>query len=171
MRSTISAKIVRDVLGHVIIDDFRGKYFFLSNFYLRTFTMYGIVFDCSERAYMWHKTDLQTEKDAIMAVKTPADVKEQGGPGFTTKKPGWDEIHRQPSMFSVRDAQYTQNPDLKQRLLNTEDSLLIEGNWWHDNFWGDCNCPKCICIPGENYLGKTHMSLREKYKNEVAATN
>ena len=48
------------------------------------------------------------------------------------------------------------------RLLSTSNATLVEGNWWHDNFWGDCYCPKCKGIPGANTLGRLLMELRSK---------
>jgi predicted NAD-dependent protein-ADP-ribosyltransferase YbiA (DUF1768 family) len=44
-------------------------------------------------------------------------------------------------------------------LLGTGQLLIVEGNWWHDNFWGDCQCPKCYKI-GANNLGKILMEVR-----------
>ena len=26
----------------------------------------------------------------------------------------------------------------RQQLIDTGDAMLIEGNWWHDNYWGNC---------------------------------
>jgi predicted NAD-dependent protein-ADP-ribosyltransferase YbiA (DUF1768 family) len=54
--------------------------------------------------------------------------------------------------------------ELKKILLNTENSILIEGNSWHDNFFGNCTCIKCKDIKGENHLGKLLMKIREKLK-------
>jgi predicted NAD-dependent protein-ADP-ribosyltransferase YbiA (DUF1768 family) len=68
-----------------------------------------------------------------------------------------------PEMYEVVLAKFDQHPELLTRLLATDESLLIEGNWWHDNFWGDCRCgkkPECRAM-GENMLGKTHMKIRE----------
>ena len=42
--------------------------------------------------------------------------------------------------------------DLKARLLLTGDKKLIEGNKWHDNFWGNCTCKKCENVEGKNML-------------------
>jgi hypothetical protein len=39
--------------------------------------------------------------------------------------------------------------------------MLIEGNWWHDNFYGSCTCNKCV-NKGENNLGKILMKIREE---------
>ena len=55
------------------------------------------------------------------------------------------------------------NTPLMQRLLNTKDAYLIEGNQWHDNFWGICiksDCPKCQDSIGHNNLGLLLMELR-----------
>ena len=40
------------------------------------------------------------------------------------------------------------------------DIMLIEGNYWHDNYWGNCLCPKCKEIEGQNQLGKILMKVR-----------
>ena len=49
---------------------------------------------------------------------------------------------------------------LKEMLISTGDMYIIEGNLWHDNFWGSCTCEKCG-DKGENRLGKMLMEIRE----------
>jgi predicted NAD-dependent protein-ADP-ribosyltransferase YbiA (DUF1768 family) len=56
-------------------------------------------------------------------------------------------------------------PELAEKLLATGDAELIEGTTWHDNTWGNCSCPQCENIPGENRLGKLLMQVREEIKN------
>lgn len=68
-------------------------------------------------------------------------------------------------MYSVLKAKFEQNPFLKQKLLDTNDDILIEYNTWCDNIFGDCTCPKCVHIQGQNYLGKLLMQLREEFRN------
>jgi len=51
--------------------------------------------------------------------------------------------------------------DLKTKLINTGTARLIEGNTWHDNIWGDCSCPRCVGITGQNHLGKILMQVRK----------
>ena len=55
---------------------------------------------------------------------------------------------------------FTQNQEIKEKLLATGNSILIEGNYWHDNFWGNCLCSKCKYIKGRNNLGKILMKRR-----------
>ena len=53
---------------------------------------------------------------------------------------------------------------LKEQLLKTENKILIEGNHWHDNFWGSCVCQKCG-DRGQNILGLLLMDTREELKH------
>ena len=52
------------------------------------------------------------------------------------------------------------NTKLRDKLLSSGDAILIEGNYWHDNFWGDCYCDRCSNIVGQNQLGKLLMKVR-----------
>lgn len=51
----------------------------------------------------------------------------------------------------------------RRKLLSTFSALLVEGNMWHDNFWGNCICSDCIDILGENWLGKLLMEIRNSF--------
>ncbi len=54
---------------------------------------------------------------------------------------------------------------LRRKLLSTFQAELVEGNTWHDNFWGNCVCgerPECSA-PGENWLGKLLMEIRRGF--------
>lgn len=53
---------------------------------------------------------------------------------------------------------YSDALDYLQKLLETGDGLLIEGNNPHDTFWGACK------EKGQNNLGKLLMRLRKSYK-------
>ena len=46
-------------------------------------------------------------------------------------------------------------------LLSTGDVAIIEGNYWHDNFYGQCTCEKCAG-KGKNKLGKLLMDIRSE---------
>jgi len=53
-----------------------------------------------------------------------------------------------------------QDPTIASKLVYTHPHTLIEGNWWHDNYWGDCFCAKCATIKGKNKLGKLLEDVR-----------
>jgi ribA/ribD-fused uncharacterized protein len=50
---------------------------------------------------------------------------------------------------------------LRRKLLSTFGAELVEGNFWHDNFYGNCVCDECADIPGLNHLGRLLMELRK----------
>jgi len=66
-------------------------------------------------------------------------------------------------MFEGVGMKFEQNKDIKDLLISTKGYELIEGNNWHDNIWGDCDCPKCENITGKNLLGKVLMLVRRNY--------
>ena len=58
------------------------------------------------------------------------------------------------------------NTEFRNFLLSTGDLYIEEGNYWHDNFWGNCYCKKCIEIEGINKLGKLVMEIRDELKKQ-----
>jgi len=65
-------------------------------------------------------------------------------------------------MRSAVKAKFKQNSELLKLLIATKPHDLIEGNYWHDNIWGDCLCSRCKNIKGQNLLGKILMEVREE---------
>lgn len=63
-------------------------------------------------------------------------------------------------MYEICKAKFTQNEDLKAKLLATGNDILEEGNTWGDRVWGTVNGV------GENRLGKILMRVREELRNE-----
>jgi predicted NAD-dependent protein-ADP-ribosyltransferase YbiA (DUF1768 family) len=57
------------------------------------------------------------------------------------------------------------NPNLSEMLLSTDNLEIIEGNNWHDVWWGQCYCLKCNGS-GENHLGKILMKIRKELKQQ-----
>ena len=84
-------------------------------------------------------------------------------------RPDW-ETYKFGVMREVIRAKFEQNPDLAQKLLDTDPQHLIEGNHWHDNIYGICYCNKCQGIKGKNVLGKILMEERAYLKKERIKT-
>ena len=117
-----------------MIDNFRGKYFFLSNFYNSPVTYDGITYQNSEAAFQAQKT-LDIEKRKEFSKIEPALAKRKG---MKVKlRSDWEDV-RLRIMLEVCRAKFTQNPQLAKRLLATGDEELVEGNNWGDTFWGQC---------------------------------
>jgi predicted NAD-dependent protein-ADP-ribosyltransferase YbiA (DUF1768 family) len=69
-------------------------------------------------------------------------------------------------MYRIQLAKYRQNPHLRAALLATGDAELEEGNWWHDNTWGNCKCERCCGVEGYNMLGNILMKVRKELREE-----
>ena len=152
--------------GEVIIEAFRNEYDFLSNFYVAPVTWRGQKFSTSEHAYQWAKTSDPAEQKTILIYvmesgyempTTPGQAKSAGK--VVTKRDDW-EATRVDVMYDILKAKFTQNWDLRQRLLKTGEAELIEGNSWHDNDWGACRCHDCTKKEKTNFLGMLLMRLR-----------
>lgn len=71
----------------------------------------------------------------------------------------WEEA-KYNVMYEIVKAKFTQNLDLKTKLLETDNQHLEEGNTWGDKIWGTVNGV------GENNLGKILMRVRGEIKHE-----
>lgn len=143
----------------VRINSFNGGYRYLSNFYENAPVMLdGLHFRNSEAAY-------QAGKAATLSVRRvftkldPYSARKFGR--AITIREDWLTI-RADYMRRVVHAKFTQNPMLAEALIATGSAELEEGNHWHDNFFGNCYCPACRKIPGQNMLGKILMEERDR---------
>ena len=48
--------------------------------------------------------------------------------------------------------------------MATAPAPLLEGNYWHDNYWGDCKCKTCEKTEGQNKLGRILMIVRKEIR-------
>lgn len=143
-----------------MIDSFTRDYFFLSNFYNVYLEYEGIIYCSTEAAFQAAKSLDISEKMRI-ARMSPSDAKKAGRK--VQLRPDWEEI-KDKVMYDVCYEKFTNNDalHLKERLLKTGKEELVEGNTWHDNYWGNCTCEKCKNIAGQNKLGKILMEIRKE---------
>ena len=134
-----------------MINNFEGKYEFLSNFYESPFTWRGNTYPTVEHAFQAAKTLDPIYRQAIATAKTPGKAKRLGR--AANLRPDWEEVKEQ-IMYECVLAKFSQNMGLMLALLATGNEELIEGTLWCDNEWGDCKCPKCINIKGKNKTKK-----------------
>ena len=144
------------------IDRFDEQYAFLSNFYPCDILYRDVTFPALENAYQAAKYAGEdwTEVFGQFAQMTPGKAKRKGGK--LALREDWDKIKLE-VMEELLRIKFSQ-VDLKRLLLITGELELMEGNHWHDNFWGSCSCEKCG-NKGLNHLGKLLMKLRSEYKN------
>lgn len=140
------------------IENFRGKYNFLSNFLGYRVKYDGVTWKSSEHAYQAAKTHDKDEKTMIQLCLTPGSAKKAGRK--VTLRDDWDKV-KIGIMDRIVHAKFAGNPTLTRKLLATGDAEIIEGNHWHDQFWGDCTCGMSSCdYPGYNNLGRILMKVR-----------
>jgi predicted NAD-dependent protein-ADP-ribosyltransferase YbiA (DUF1768 family) len=71
-------------------------------------------------------------------------------------------------MRMVVEAKFAPRTRAAAVLLSTGDALLVEGNTWHDQHWGNCRCSRVSCRPpGGNWLGQMLMERRTALRAEV----
>lgn len=171
-----------------VIDHFRNEYAFLSNFYRRKILYRGHWFPSSEHAYhaekslderyrtqlmvqkeidKWNKKMENKEYVCLMPELNPKESKDYGSWNRLIQKGlhrlDWFDMSLE-TMYNININKFTQNPDLAKKLISTEGKVLIEGNYWGDDFWGMIKSkPKDPNSEwkGKNHLGKTLMRVRE----------
>lgn len=150
-----------------MIDRFENEFAFISNFYElpNPIAVGDIIFDTNEHFFQAHKTLNLIDRVWIAYQTTPGAAKKAGSKkGIGTRKIQLREdwlTARFDVMLVGLVLKYMNNYGLAGRLMQTHPRTLVEGNWWHDNFWGNCTCENCVNIEGQNHLGLQSMQVRK----------
>ena len=136
------------------INSFTEDYWFLSNYSYSPINWNGNNYCSAEAAFQSAKTldkNLQKQFENL----TPNEAKRLGRQ--IALRSDWEEV-KEDIMYKVCFAKFTQNNDLRRRLLATGDAYLEEGNTWGDRIWGT------VKGEGQNKLGKILMTIRSEIK-------
>ena len=140
-----------------IINSFKKEYGFLSNFHNSPITYKGFTYPNAEAAFQAQKCATDEARIKYTKAMNPNSAKQMG-----KREPGlpknWNEISYD-IMLEILRVKFSDEA-LKQKLIDTGDAYLEEGNHWHDNRWGKCYCPKCQKKEAANWLGKILMQIR-----------
>src|SRR5574343_763148 len=134
-----------------VIDSFRGEYRWLSNLWLCTIPYYTHEFPSVENAYQYAKSFTRPEEFTTIS---PGEAKRLGRKIPATKD--WED-RKLNVMETLLRMKFAAHDGLREKLLKTGDTKLVEGNTWGDTFWGVCNGK------GSNHLGRLLMLIREEY--------
>lgn len=138
------------------ICSFKEEYSFLSNFYEAPIEYRGLYYLNNEAAFQAQKC--VTEEEKRQFTQLPAGKAKRRGRQVQLRE-DWEEV-KVSFMEEIVRAKFSQHPELAERLLATGKRKLLEGNTWHDTFWGvDIQNGK-----GENHLGEILMKIREELK-------
>ncbi len=138
------------------IDEFRGKYYFLSNFYACYVLYEGETWKTTEHAFQAMKTIDLKEREEIRKAPSPGVAKRLGRK--VKMREDWEKI-KDDVMYQIVLQKFKQNKDLRNALVQTGDALLIEGNSWGDFYWGMCRGE------GQNKLGHILMQVRKEMRD------
>lgn len=146
-----------------MIDEFKGQFRFLSNFYPSPLMYCTEKYATVEHAYQAAKAypNFEVMKE-IQNVPTPGKAKRAGQKAKLRND--WESL-KEGVMYQCVYYKFNKNEYLKQCLVLTEGHELVEGNYWHDNYWGNCFCNKCQDIKGKNRLGVILMNVRKELLN------
>lgn len=137
-----------------VINRFKGEYDFLCN-----------RFPCR---ILWEGLEYRSAEAAFQASKCQDEKERRGYAGCSTDKAilkgkdqipylGWEEDQLR-IMESILRAKFEQNPSLMEKLLDTGNRVLLNGNNRQETFWG----VDLYSWIGENRLGKIIMNIRDK---------
>lgn len=134
------------------ITEFENEYYFLSNFYEVSIEYDGLTYGSSEAAFQAQKC--MTNEEKLAFTKHNPDESKIAGKRVNLRS-DWEEVKIR-IMEEILRAKFTQHEDIAQKLINTGERDLIEGNDWGDIFWGaDIHTGE-----GDNHLGKILMKIR-----------
>ena len=134
-----------------MIREFKDEYSYLSNFYPGTIFLDNVPYPSVEHAYQAWKTSDCKERKAIQYSVTPGLAKAAGK--RVTLRSDFSDETKILAMKGFLLQKFSRDP-LRGGLLATGETSLVEGNTWHDTFWGICN------NKGQNHLGKLLMEVR-----------
>ena len=137
-----------------MIDKFDGEYAFLSNFYYSPFMFQGRQYPTVEHFFQAHKAKTYEDFISVLVEPTPKGAKQVGRK--IKMREDWEMVKDTIMLEGLR-AKFSIK-GLREKLLATGDEELIEGNHWHDTYWGVCNGV------GKNKLGKMLMQVREEIR-------
>lgn len=144
-----------------MINSFTGKHAYLSNMHPCIIQVNGKQWSSLEHAYQAAKTVDPDWQERIRVAENPKLAKRLGQ--ACPKHIGWDgsRVHVMRELLRIKFAPTSQLADL---LLLTFEEELVEGNFWHDNYWGSCICYNCSSKQKSNNLGKLLVEVRCELK-------
>jgi len=141
-----------------MIDKFRGDYVWLSNFHPSFVEVGPVTAGTVEAAYQALKAKTKNDFHKILN-SSPNTAKVLGRKVDIVEN--WERI-KVIVMLDLLRQKFKRHSMLSDMLVDTDPQELLEGNTWHDNFWGDCYCGGCDNIYGQNMLGKLLMQVRRE---------
>ncbi len=130
-------------------------YGFLSNFAPYPILLDSFLWPTSEHYFQASKFLDDSIKSRIREIKSPMKAAEEGRNRIYPIRPDWDSVKDDKMRTSIR-TKFLQHHEIKMKLLETGDSILIE-HTTNDHYWADGGDGS-----GKNVLGILLMELRKE---------
>ncbi|MDR2102616.1 MAG: NADAR family protein [Treponema sp.] len=137
---------------------------FLSNFFMADMVVDTIRYPSVEHYYQSQKTEDPKQAEAIRTAPSCDEAKKLGNRPELRLRADWD-ARKAAVMAEALRAKFTQNPELREKLLATGEAVLME-NSPRDYFWGIGADGS-----GKNMLGNLLAALRDSFKNKNTGGN
>lgn len=145
-----------------MIKSFDGEHRWLSNFWPCTIKWNdNLTFTSVEAAYQASKCK---NNDDIKQFCNMSALEAKRAGRKVKMREDFDE-RKQIYMENFLRIKFAKGSELGNRLKSLKDVELVEGNYWHDNYWGSCTCDRCG-NKGQNNLGKLLMKLCQELNQE-----
>jgi ribA/ribD-fused uncharacterized protein len=140
------------------IVSFSNYHYFLSNFAPTPVEFDGRMYPTVEHAYQAAKSEDPQVRRVFEVLPSPRLAKQRGR--AVRLRRDWDTV-KVGIMRTLLERKFAPDSEMASKLLRTGSAELVEGNYWHDNFWGACDCMKCLRTPKQNVLGTLLMEVRD----------
>lgn len=124
----------------------------------------------------WESIEYKTVENFYQAIKfkdltirneislmDPHEAKKYANKNKKKIREDWQDIKIKVMRMGLN-AKFYRNSSWLKKLLVAK-TPIVETNNWHDNFWGNCICPKCENIEGQNNLGLLLMEIKNATTN------
>lgn len=137
------------------ISEFTGSYRFLSNFHVCTILYEGIRYPSTEHAFQAAKCIDPGMRELFLSESCIGAKRLGKAVGL---RENWETIKFK-VMYDICKYKFSTYPELKKKLLGTDNSTLEENNNHGDEIWGINK----LTGKGQNYLGKILMKIRKEF--------
>ena len=132
------------------INNFTGKYEFLSNFYNHPLVLDGVEYSNAEAAF---QAQSAADKGSKRKFARLSGIKAKAYGRRIVQRDDWDEQAQIDAMHEVLIAKF-KDEELAKKLCNTGNEELINMNQFRDEYWG------VTTRGGRNKLGEMLMEIR-----------
>lgn len=133
----------------------RDRYGCFSNFSRHSVKLKDKIWPTSEHYFQAQKFAGTEHEEEIRLAPSPSDAAAWGRQRTRPLRSDWEKV-KDDIMREVVRAKFQQHEDLKEILLSTQDSILVE-HTVNDSYWGDGGDGS-----GKNMLGKILMEVRKE---------